>query len=111
MPILLDTFVLIHAFILRLFFSSKGQAEADTLEGWWTLLEGKHYFEDEITQPIEFVGEDLWGMDAYYEAMVPQLGLPVQVIITTIQKENYLEVYTLMPSRSCEASESIKEMR
>ena len=85
------------------FFSSKGQTQADTLEGWWTLLEGKHYFEDKITQPIKFVGDELWGMDAYYEAMVPQLGLPVQVIITAIQKEDYLEVYTLMPSpEGCE---------
>lgn len=85
------------------FFSSKGQTQVDTLEGWWTLLEGKHYFEDEITQPIEFVGEELWGMDVYYEAMVPQPGLPVQVIITAIQKEDYLAVYTLMPSpEGCE---------
>ena len=97
MPIFVGCVCAYSCFYTRL-FSSKGQAKADTLEGWWTLLEGKHYFEDEITQPIEFVGEDLWGMDAYYEAMVPQLGLPVQVIITAIQKENYLEVYTLMPS-------------
>ena len=69
------------------FFLQKGKPKADTLEGWWTLLEGKHYFEDEITQPIEFVGEDLWGMDAYYEAMVPQLGLLYRLLLLQYKKK------------------------
>lgn len=79
-------------------FSAQGQIKTDTLEGWWTMQDGKHYFEDKGTIQVKFVGEEVWGMEDYYAAMVPEIGLPVQVVITAIKKEDYLEVYTLMPS-------------
>lgn len=81
-----------------LFFVSKGQAQLDTLEGWWTMQNGQHYFEDHISIKIKFVGEEVLGMEEYYAAMVPQLGLPLQVIITAKKSEEILEVYTLTPS-------------
>ena len=81
-----------------LFFVAKGQTQLDTLEGWWTMQDGQHYFEDQTTIKVKFVGEELWGMEDYYTAMVPQIGLPLQVIITATKKEDYLEVYTLTPS-------------
>ena len=37
-------------------------------------------------------------MKDYYAAMVPKIGLPLQVIITAKIKEGFLEVYTLTPS-------------
>ena len=81
-----------------LFFVSKGQAQLDTLEGWWTMQEGQHYFEDQTSIKIKFVGDEVWGMEEYYLAMVSQVGLPLQVIITAKKNEGILEVYTLTPS-------------
>ncbi len=85
------------AFIF-LFFTVKAQVQLDTLEGWWTMQNGQHYFEDKTTIKVKFIGEEVWGMEDYYVAMVPQIGLPLQVIITAVKKEDYLEVYTLTPS-------------
>ena len=51
-----------------------------SMEGWWTMSEGQHYFEDEENMAVRFVGEELWGMDEYYSELVPEMGLPIQVI-------------------------------
>ena len=84
--------------VLSLCFAAKAQTQLDTLEGWWTMQDGQHYFEDNDLIKVKFVGEEVWGMEDYYAAMVPQLGLPLQVIIIAAKKEDYLEVYTLNPS-------------
>ena len=49
-------------------------------------------------QIVNFVGKEVWDMEDYYAAMVPQIDLPLQVIITAAKKEDFLEVYTLTPS-------------
>lgn len=90
-------FSLFIAFVVGT-LSLSAQTSVDTLEGWWTMKDGQHYFEDEITIQVKFVGEEVWGMEDYYVAMVPEIGLPVQVIVTAIIKEEYLEIYTLIPS-------------
>ena len=66
-----------------------------SMEGWWTMIEDQHYFEDEENVAVRFVGEDLWGMDQYYAELVPEIGLPVQVIITAKMNGEVLEIYTL----------------
>lgn len=66
-----------------------------SMEGWWTMSEGEHYFEDEETVAVRFVGEELWGMDEYYSDLVPEMGLPVQVIITAKINGKVLEIHTL----------------
>ena len=83
---------------IPLCFAAKGQTQLDTLEGWWTIQDGQHYFEDQTKTKIKFVGEEVWGMEDYYAALVPQIGLPLQVIITAAKKEDCFEVYTLIPS-------------
>ena len=55
---------------------------------------GQHYFNDHIKTKVKFVGEELWGMEEYYAAMVPEIGLPLQGYNHCCQKEDYLEVYT-----------------
>lgn len=59
------------------------------------MSEGQHYFEDEGNVAVRFVGEDLWGMDEYYSELVPEMGLPVQVIITAKMNGEVLEIHTL----------------
>mgnify|MGYP004146008861 CR=1 FL=1 len=59
------------------------------------MSEGQHYFEDEENMAVRFVGEELWGMDEYYSELVPEMGLPVQVIITAKMNGKVLEIYTL----------------
>lgn len=59
------------------------------------MSEGQHYFEDEENVAVRFVGEDLWGMDEYYSELVPEIGLPVQVIITAKKNGEVLEIHTL----------------
>ena len=59
------------------------------------MSEGQHYFEDEENVAVRFVGKDLWGMDEYYSELVPEMGLPVQVIITAKMNGEVLEVHTL----------------
>ena len=59
------------------------------------MSDGHHYFEDEENIAVRFVGEDLWGMDQYYSELVPEIGLPVQVIITTKMNGEVLEIHTL----------------
>ena len=66
-----------------------------SMEGWWTMSEGQHFFEDQENVAVRFVGEDLWGMDEYYSELVPEIGLPVQVIITAKMNGDVLEIYTL----------------
>ena len=66
-----------------------------SMEGWWTMSEGQHYFEDEENVAVRFVGEDLWGMDEYYSELVPEMGLPIQVIITAKMNGEVLEIHTL----------------
>ena len=65
------------------------------MEGWWTMSEGQHYFEDEKNVAVRFVGEELWGMDKYYSELVPEMGLPIQVIITAKMNGKVLEIHTL----------------
>ena len=84
--------------VLTLCFAAKAQTQLDTLEGWWTMQDGQHYFEDNDLIKVKFVGDEVWGMEDYYAEMVPQLGLPLQVIIVAAKKEDFLEVYTLSPS-------------
>ena len=59
------------------------------------MSEGQHYFEDEENVAVRFVGEDLWSMDEYYSELVPEMGLPVQVIITAKMNGEVLEIHTL----------------
>lgn len=59
------------------------------------MSEGQHYFEDEDNVAVRFVGEDLWGMDEYYSELVPEMGLPVQVIITAKMNGEVLDIHTL----------------
>ena len=59
------------------------------------MSEGQHYFEDEENVAVRFVGKDLWGMDEYYSELVPEMGLPVQVIITAKMNGEALEIHTL----------------
>ena len=59
------------------------------------MSEGQHYFEDQENVAVRFVGEDLWGMDEYYSELVPEMGLPVQVIITAKMNDEVLEIHTL----------------
>ena len=88
-----------RALILTTFFAfhflSCAQAPMQQLEGWWTMSEGQHFFEDSVNVPVSFVGQDLWGMDDYYAELVPEMGLPVQVIITARMKGEILEIHTL----------------
>ena len=86
--LILTTFFAFH-------FFSCAQEPMQQLEGWWTMSEGQHFFEDSINVPVTFVGEELWGMDDYYSELVPEMGLPVQVIITAQKKGKTLEIYTL----------------
>jgi hypothetical protein len=59
------------------------------LEGWWTMENGLHYFEDKGKFTVQFDGEDLWGMEEYYSEMVPAMGLPIQVIVVgTMTKDS-----------------------
>jgi hypothetical protein len=82
---------------------AQAQEKVDTLEGWWTMENGQHYFEDQKRYPVLFVGEELWGMDDYYAEMVPEMGFPVQAIITAVIREDTLMMYSLMPSpEGCE---------
>ena len=59
------------------------------------MSEGQHYFEDEENMAVRFVGEELWGMDEYYSELVPEMGLPIQVIITAKMNGEVLEIHTL----------------
>ena len=75
--------------VLSLFFVAKAQTQLDTLEGWWTMQDGQHYFEDNDLIKVKFVGDEVWGMEDYYAEMVPQLGLPLQVIIVAAKKRRF----------------------
>lgn len=86
---------LILAFFLSLYVLACAQEPMLTMEGWWTMSDGQHYFEDREIVPVKFVGEDLWGMDEYYSELVPEMGLPVQSIITARMNGDILEIYTL----------------
>ena len=59
------------------------------------MSEGQHYFEDEENVAVRFIGEELWGMDEYYSELVPEMGLPIQVIITAKMNGEVLEIHTL----------------
>lgn len=65
------------------------------MEGWWTMSEGQHFFEDSTNVPVKFVGEELWGMEEYYSELVPEMGLPVQAIIMGRMNGDTLEIQTL----------------
>ena len=52
------------------------------------MQDGQHYFEDNFLIKVKFIGEEVLGMEDYYAAMVPQIGLPLQVIITAAKKEH-----------------------
>ena len=70
----------------------------DSLEGWWTFQDSTHYFQDRDTLTMQFVGDELYEMDAYYQALAPYAGFPLQVLITAIRFDSILEVYSLEPS-------------
>ena len=59
------------------------------------MSKGQHFFEDEENVAVRFVGKELWGMDEYYSELVPEMGLPVQVIITAKMNGEVLEIHTL----------------
>ena len=83
---------------IPLCFAAKGQTQLDTLEGWWTIQDGQHYFEDQTTTKIKFVGEEVWGMEDYYAALVPQIGF-VASYNHCCQKKKIvftLKIYTLI---------------
>ena len=83
-------------FITFLTIGLCAQAQSvDTLEGWWTIQDSTHYFEDNDTLPMQFVGEELVEMDFYYQALAPYKGFPLQVIISAIRKDSVLEIYSL----------------
>ena len=86
--------VLILTTLFVVHFLSCTKEPIQQLEGWWTMSEGQHFFEDSLNLPVTFVGEELWGMDDYYSELVPEMGLPVQVIITAQKKGNTLEIFT-----------------
>jgi len=86
---------LILALFLSLYVFACSQEPMHTMEGWWTMSDGLHYFEDQKIMPAKFVGEDLWGMEDYYSELVPEMGLPVQSIITARMNGDVLEIYTL----------------
>tara|TARA_B100001109_G_scaffold226312_1_gene200331 strand:+ start:235 stop:582 length:348 start_codon:yes stop_codon:yes gene_type:complete len=87
--------LILSAFFCISLLSCAQDQPLDNMEGWWTMSEGQHYFEDEGNVAVRFVGEDLWGMDEYYSELVPEMGLPVQVIITAKMNGEVLEIHTL----------------
>ena len=86
---------LIVSFFLYFFALCAQDQPLVSMEGWWTMSEGQHYFEYEENVAVRFVGKDLWGMDEYYSELVPEMGLPVQVIITAKMNGEVLEIHTL----------------
>jgi hypothetical protein len=87
--------LILSAFFCISLFSCAQDQPLVSMEGWWTMNEGQHYFEDQDNVPVIFVGEDLWGMDDYYSDLVPAMALPVQVIITAKMNGDTLEIHTL----------------
>lgn len=71
------------------------QEKADTLEGWWTMNLELHYFEDQEMLEMEFVSDDLYEMDIIYKELVPEQGIPVQVIIVAELRDEKLRVTQL----------------
>jgi len=57
--------------------------------------EGQHYFEDDSLMRVKFVGPELWDMEQYYSEMVPEMGLPVQVLVLARMNNEVLEIYSL----------------
>ena len=92
-------FCIMRCFLLffSLSFSSLvyGQDTIVKLEGWWTMEDQHHFFEDKENLPLIFDGPDLWDMDEFYQGMVPLIGLPVQVIITARIKNDTIIAQTL----------------
>ena len=83
--ILLLLFLSLPSFLLS-------QETADTLEGWWTMNQGEHYFENQSLVEMEFVSKDLYDMDIIYSELAPQQGIPVQVVIVAIFRNEKLLV-------------------
>lgn len=71
------------------------QEKADTLEGWWTMNQELHYFEDQEALEMEFVSDNLYDMDIIYNELVPEQGIPVQVTIVAVLKDGKLKVTQL----------------
>jgi hypothetical protein len=72
------------------------QNKADTLEGWWTMIEQVHYFEDQSIIEMEFItNNDLFDMDILYRetALIP--GTPVQIVIVAFLRNEKLIVSQL----------------
>lgn len=65
------------------------------LEGWWTMENNVHYFEDSDKWVAQFEGEELWGMEEYYSEMVPEMGLPIQVIVVGTMKDDIFTITQL----------------
>ena len=77
---------------LTLPFFLFSQEKADTLEGWWTMNQGVHYFENQSLIEMEFISKDLYDMDIIYSEFAPEQGIPVQVTIVAILRNEKLMV-------------------
>jgi hypothetical protein len=71
------------------------QEKSDTLEGWWTMNQARHYFEDQLVIEMEFVSDDLYDMEIIYKELAPEQGIPVQVTIVAILRNEKLRVTQL----------------
>ena len=79
------------------------QTKADTLEGWWTMNQQVHYFEDQLILEMEFVSDDLFDMDIIYNELVPEQGVPVLITIVAILEDKKLKVSQLeLVPQGCE---------
>ena len=73
--------LILSAFFCISLFSCAQDQPLVSMEGWWTMSEGQHYFEDEDNVAVHFVGEDLWGMDEYYSELVPERVYPFKSLL------------------------------
>jgi heptaprenylglyceryl phosphate synthase len=71
------------------------QEKADTLDGWWTMNQDIHYFEDQFLIEMEFVSDDLFDMGIIYKELASGQGSPVQVTIVAVLRDEKLRVTKL----------------
>jgi hypothetical protein len=85
--------LLLFLFVSSILFS---QNSVDTLEGWWTMIEQVHYFEDQSLLEMEFdASNDLYDMDILYNELALVKGIPVQITIIAILRNEKLLVSQL----------------
>ena len=84
--------LLLFLIVPSLLFS---QEKADTLDGWWTMNQDIHYFEDQSLIEMEFVSDDLFDMGIIYKELAPDQGSPVQVRIVAVLRDEKLRVTQL----------------